>query len=73
MVALVSEMGQHHLSGDEVRLLGLVCEGLTNREIATRLGVTEQAVVVRVSGILNRLGLRNRVQLAVWAVKRGLY
>jgi DNA-binding NarL/FixJ family response regulator len=51
----------------------LLCEGLTNVEIAARLGTTEQAVGGRLSGILHRLGLRNRVQLAVWAVKQGLY
>jgi DNA-binding NarL/FixJ family response regulator len=62
--AVVSEMGQHHLTDDEVRLLGLVCEGLTNREIAGRLGIDERDAGVRVSRLLEHAGLRNRIQLA---------
>jgi DNA-binding NarL/FixJ family response regulator len=69
----MSEAGRHPLSDDDVAVVVLVCEGLMNREIATRLEITEPAIALRISRILRRLGLRNRVQLAVWAVKQGLY
>lgn len=64
---------QQSLSDDERVVVVLVCEGLTNPEIAARLGIGEYVVAVRISYTLRRLGLRNRVQLAVWAVKQGLY
>ena len=72
-VAAVSGDRQHGLSDDEIVLLGLVCEGLTNAEIAARLRIAEHVVSTRVARLLHQLGLRNRVQLAVWAVKQGLY
>ena len=68
----MSAPGQPSLSDDERAVVVLVCEGLTNPEIAARLGVGEHAVAVHISTMLRRLGLRNRVQLAVWAVKHGL-
>jgi len=68
-VAVVSDP----LADDERAVVVLVCEGLSNRAVATRLGIGEHAVAAHISAILRRLGLRNRVQLAVWAVKQGLY
>jgi DNA-binding NarL/FixJ family response regulator len=69
----VSETRRHPLSDDDVAVVVLMCEGLTNSEIAARLEVGEHVVAVQISSMLHRLGLRNRVQLAVWAVKQGLY
>ena len=51
----------------------LIAEGLTDGEIAWRLTLTTGTAKNHVAGILRRLNLRNRVQLAVWAVKQGLY
>jgi DNA-binding NarL/FixJ family response regulator len=64
---------QQSLSDDDCVVVVLVCEGLTNPEIAARLGIGEYVVAVRISYIFRQLGLRNRVQLAVWSVKQGLY
>ena len=72
-MAVVSQDGQRGLSADELRLLGLVCEGLTNRQIAGQLGIDERDAGVRVSRLLEHAGVRNRIQLAVWAVKQRLY
>ena len=69
----VNAAGQGPLPDDDRAVVVLVCEGLTNREIATRLETTELVVAGCVSRILRRLGLRNRVQLAVWGVKQGLF
>jgi DNA-binding NarL/FixJ family response regulator len=49
-----------------------VAEGRTNRQIASRLGVTERTARTHVSNILAKLGLSSRTQLAMWAVREGL-
>ena len=47
-----------------------VARGLTNAEIADELVLTEGTVANHVQAALQRLGLRNRVELAVWAVRQ---
>ena len=54
---------------DLLRLLGA---GATNREIAERLGLTDGTVKNYVSTLLGKTGLRDRTQLAVWAIRQGL-
>src|SRR6185369_13802462 len=44
------------------RLLHLLTEGLTNREMATELGLTEEAVAARLGKLLARLGATSRAQ-----------
>lgn len=56
----------------EREVVGLVGEGLSNGEIAARLYVVEGTVKAHVSAVLNRLGLKNRVQLAILAFEGGL-
>ena len=73
VAAVVSVDETAPLSQRERTVVILLCAGLTNAEIAKRLGTTEVFVTGVVSRMLHRLGLRNRVQLAVWAVKQGLY
>ena len=70
---MVSEQEKAPLSRQESAVVILLCAGLTNVEIAKKLGTTEVFVTGVVSRMLHRLGLRNRVQLAVWAVKQGLF
>jgi pimeloyl-ACP methyl ester carboxylesterase/DNA-binding CsgD family transcriptional regulator len=47
-------------------IAALVSEGLTNREIARRLGIEERSVEGHLERIRLRLGLRSRAQVAVW-------
>jgi DNA-binding NarL/FixJ family response regulator len=61
------------LAHREIEIVVALAEGLTNREIAERVGISEDAVASDLSRVLRKLGLRNRVQVAVWAVKQGLY
>lgn len=51
----------------------LIAEGATNHEIAERLGLERHTVSDQVAQILWRLGTTDRVQVAVWAVRQGLY
>jgi len=60
------------ISGREREVLQLVCEGATNREIAERLIVSEHTIKVHLRNILNKLNLRNRQQVAAYAVQEGL-
>ncbi len=59
------------LTRREREVSGLVARGLTNREIAERLFLSERTAENHVQHILTKLGLSNRSQLAVWATTRG--
>jgi two-component system, OmpR family, sensor kinase len=50
-----------------------IAAGLSNVELADRLGITSGTAANHIEHILDRLGLRTRTQIAVWAVERGLY
>jgi DNA-binding CsgD family transcriptional regulator/class 3 adenylate cyclase len=58
------------LTGTEKRVLELIGEGLTNRQIAMRLFLAEKTVNNYVSSILVKLGLHRRTQAAAFAVRR---
>jgi DNA-binding CsgD family transcriptional regulator len=55
------------LTASEVRIAALVRDGLTNREIGTRLFVSPRTVQTHVSHILQKTGLRSRVEIARFA------
>jgi DNA-binding NarL/FixJ family response regulator len=57
------------LTDQERRILGLVAEGLTNREIAQRMFLSEKTVKNYVSSLLAKLGMERRTQAAVLASK----
>jgi two-component system response regulator DevR len=62
------------LTPRETEILGLIAEGMSNREIATTLFLAEKTVKNNVSGILSKLGMQRRTQAAVlgaeWLPKR---
>ena len=60
------------LSERESEVLRLVAGGATNKEIAEELFITENTVKVHLKNILEKLQLRNRQQLAAYAVQYGL-
>jgi two-component system, NarL family, response regulator DevR len=57
------------LTDQERRILGLVAEGLTNREIAERMFLSEKTIKNYVSSLLAKLGMERRTQAAVLAAK----
>ncbi len=62
------------LSDQERRVLELIGEGLTNRQIGERMFLAEKTVKNYVSSLLAKLGMQRRTQAAVLAteVRRGL-
>lgn len=57
------------LTEQEIKLLGLIAEGLTNRQIGEQMFLAEKTVKNYVSSILAKLGLERRTQAAVLAAK----
>lgn len=60
------------LTPRETEVLQLIVEGMSNREIAEHLGVTEGTVKSFVNSILGKLGVRDRTQAVTTALQRGL-
>lgn len=60
------------LSGREMSILRLIVRGLSNKEIAEALSITEGTVKWHVNIILSRLHVRDRTQAAVAALQRGM-
>jgi DNA-binding CsgD family transcriptional regulator len=54
------------LAKREVEVARLVAEGLTNKQIGTRLFISERTVATHVRNILNKLGFDSRAQIASW-------
>jgi LuxR family transcriptional regulator, maltose regulon positive regulatory protein len=58
------------LTARELEVLGLLAQGLTNREIAERLVVSDHTVHRHVANILRKLGLPTRAAAAAWAARQ---
>jgi DNA-binding NarL/FixJ family response regulator len=55
------------LSDREKQVLRLAAQGLANKQIARRLGISESTVKVHISSIFRRIGVRDRTSAALWA------
>ena len=60
------------LTERELEVMSQVARGLTNREIAERLYIGEGTVKTHVARILTKLGVRDRVQVVVYAYEHGI-
>lgn len=58
------------LTPSEARIVDLIGEGLSNREIADRLGVVEKTVKNHITAVLAKMGLQRRTQVAAWVASR---
>jgi DNA-binding NarL/FixJ family response regulator len=60
------------LTEREQETLHLIAEGLSNQEIAAKMGIHETTVAKYVSALLGKLGLASRTQAALYAVRSGI-
>lgn len=59
------------LTSREREILKLIAKGLSNKHIARELDISDGTVKVHVKHILKKLGLRSRVEAAVWVINNG--
>ena len=64
--------GAESLTARELDVLRLLAEGLPNKAIAARLGISDQTVKFHVASIGGKLGARNRTDAVRLAIRRGL-
>jgi DNA-binding NarL/FixJ family response regulator len=62
----------HGLSPRELEVLRLICDGLSNRAIATKLGLSVNTVAVHRANIMKTLGVHKTAELVVYAIQNGL-
>jgi DNA-binding NarL/FixJ family response regulator len=67
-----ADAGQETLTPREVQVLDLLVEGLSNKVIGARLGISDQTVKFHVAAICGKLGAANRTDAVRHAIRRGL-
>ena len=73
MTASLLEEGQEHpLTAREADVLRAVVLGYTNRRIAEELGISYDTVKEHLQQVLHKVGVSDRTQAAVWAVRHGV-
>ena len=60
------------LSGRECEIVGLVCQGFRNKEIAEKMFISEQTVKNHLHNIFDKLGVSGRLELALYAIHKKL-
>ena len=68
---VVNSNGGKLLTGREEQVVALVADGLSNRNVARELGLTENTVKKYLFHIFDKVGVSNRVELVLYAVTRG--
>jgi DNA-binding NarL/FixJ family response regulator len=69
---LAERVGILQLSGREVEVIRLMATGKTNQEIGAVLQISEGTVKYHVNNILSKLGVSDRIQAVITALKRGI-
>jgi len=67
--ATVSKEAPGGLTRREREIAGLLAEGLTNKEIAARLVISQRTAETHVDHILSKLGMTSRAQVASWVAE----
>ena len=70
--ARLAESRPEHLTGRELDVLTRIAHGQSNRKIAADLGLGEETIKTHVSNVLAKLGVSDRTQAAVHALRSGL-
>ena len=72
MVRAVDANGLSLLSEREMEVVRSLAEGLTNREIAERLGLSQHTIKNYLFRVFDKLGVSNRLELALFAINHRL-
>ncbi len=59
------------LTARQIELVRLICEGMTEKEVACRLGISPNTVAEHFAVINRKMGTRNRAMLGAEAVRQG--
>jgi DNA-binding NarL/FixJ family response regulator len=63
---------EHGLSPRELEVLRLICDGLSNRAIAAKLGLSVNTIAVHRANIMKALGVHKTAELVMYAIQNGL-
>lgn len=63
---------EHGLSPRELEVLQLICDGLSNRAIAEKLGLSVNTIAVHRANIMRALGVHKTAELVMYAIQNGL-
>lgn len=66
------QTGMSSLTDREQQILKLIANGMSNKMIARHFDIVESTVKVHVKHLLKKLGLRSRVEAAIWAIENNL-
>src|SRR5215204_3282348 len=69
---LSENLGKEELTPAENKVLGMIVDGMSNKEIAFALDVSENTVKTHVKNIFDKIGVSDRTTAATMAIKRGL-
>ena len=67
-----SRAARRSLTPRQREVLALICEGLSNKHICSRLNISCSTVKAHIGAILRAIGVSNRLQAAIWAERCGL-
>ena len=68
----ITDLNTDEITSSEWYIIQAVARGMSNKEIAESLWLSQGTVRNSISSILNKLHLRDRTQLAIWAVQTGI-
>ena len=68
--ARIRPRSEANLTPREEEVLSLVGEGLANKQIARRLGISEKTVKAHLTNVFQRIGVESRTEAALWAQQR---
>ena len=76
LAAATPQPSQSHnrfgLTGRETEIISFITQGCMNRDIAASLSITEETVKRHLTNIFNKVGMSNRLELALFAIEHGL-
>ena len=68
----IEQRKQFGLTARELEVVGAIVSGLTNREIAENFSISEQTVKHHLRNIFDKVGVSNRLELALFAINHAL-